>query len=155
MNPVKGLFSVKQTGLTENSISSEYSPVRYWNILSSRQRRKSMEVVLYDNYNDIIGVGRSLYISRKKCDLSDLWIIPEYRARGCVYDTKMLSNILIETLIGVSNKKRIYVEVSKENEYAMEWFGNYGFKKVKKTKKRREFLKPLNFKKTVTMILKN
>ena len=61
----------------------------------------------------------------------------------------------MENLISEASSKKcdIYLEVHKKNIPAIKLYEKFNFIKVKKEKERKNFLKPLNFKKTLTMKL--
>jgi len=122
-------------------------------MISLYQRSKSSEVILTDKYNIFVGVGRLLYISHDKREISDVYIIPE--CRGWKYKSKKISNIIMETLLKLVTTKvhNIYLEVHSGAIPAIKLYEKYSFVKVRKSKTRRDFLKPLGFKKTMTMVL--
>jgi GNAT superfamily N-acetyltransferase len=155
---------IKRTiGIKKYSLSSRYVPIGYWKVTTPYQRKKSAEVVIYDKYEDIIGVGRNLYISRNLREISDIWISPEYR--GKMYKSKKYSHYLIEKLIeGYSDNKKLKIntsklitinlEVHKENIKAMKLYEKYNFSRTlvnKTSKTRKEWIKRLGLKNTFTM----
>jgi ribosomal protein S18 acetylase RimI-like enzyme len=146
-------------GVKKNSLSSEYVPISYWDILTPYQRRKSIEVVIYDKYKNIIGVGRNLYISYNSREISDIWISPKYRGKSGIYKSKKLSHHLIEILIDTIKDKRhsiskiviVRLEVHKENISAIKLYKNYNFYTICSSQSRKNWIKQLGFKRTITM----